>query len=187
MTNKKMPNPASTKPIIYVHAKGHGQIDQHSVQKLLEPGLPVCTRLKLKGLTQTVNGYDQPALLVAELADLFPGRPIILMRAGLQPTRQLIDKLTVLMEQMDQPIALTLLSNADVSVNPFAGLQASPGGLQCDPGELVKLLAPGRLHSLGVFVDHFVLLSADLVSRLTTENSDGGLMQRLLAAGATLM
>ncbi|MGB7451050.1 MAG: glycosyltransferase, partial [Lysobacterales bacterium] len=147
----------------------------------------MCTRLKLKGLTQTVNGYDQPALLVAELADLFPGRPIILMRAGLQPTRQLIDKLTVLMEQMDQPIALTLLSNADVSVNPFAGLQASPGGLQCDPGELVKLLAPGRLHSLGVFVDHFVLLSADLVSRLTTENSDGGLMQRLLAAGATLM
>src|SRR5210317_427419 len=117
-----MPNPTSSEPVIYVHAKGHGLIDQYSVQKLLETGLPLCSRIKFKELTQTVNGYDQPVLLVSELADLYPGRPIIFLRAGLQPTRQMIDKLTVLMGQMDQPVALTLLSNADVNVNPFANL-----------------------------------------------------------------
>ncbi len=102
----------------------------HSVPKLLEPGLPVCSRLAYEGLIQTENGYDKPGLLITELAERFPGRPIIFVRAGLEPSAALIEKLTVLLEQSDKPLALTLLSNADTRVNPFAGLQAPPGGLK---------------------------------------------------------
>ena len=102
MTNPKINKPTSAEPVIYVHAKGHGQIRPHSVQKLLEAGLPVCSRLEYKGLTQTEHGYDQPALLVAELARRFPGRPIIFLRAGLQPSKQLLEILSNLLDHIDQ-------------------------------------------------------------------------------------
>lgn len=181
-----MPNSLPENPVIYVHAKGHGQITTHSVQKLLDSGLTICSRLKYPGFVQTENGYDQPGLLIAELAGLFPGRPIVFLRAGLQPSVQLLGRLTALLERTDQTTALTLLSNADTRVNPFAGLQAPSESLKCDPDKLVELLAPGQLHSLSAWVDHFVLLSSDLVSRLSTGNHADGLMQQLQAAGGTL-
>ena len=189
MTNPKINKPTSAEPVIYVHAKGHGQIRPHSVQKLLEAGLPVCSRLEYKGLTQTEHGYDQPALLVAELARRFPGRPVIFLRAGLQPSKQLLDSLSSLLDQVDHPVALTLLSNA--GVNPFAGLRAPGGRLNCDPCELVKLLAPGQLHTLTDWTDHFVLLSADLVTHfsedISEDVSDADLMHQVHAAGGSLM
>ena len=112
------------KPVIYVHAKDHGSIDAHIVTKLLEPGLPVCSKLPFEGLTKTDNSYGQPGLLITELAGLFPGRPIIFLRAGLQPPDQLLGELGGLLEGLDQPVAMSVLSNADIRVNPFAGLQA---------------------------------------------------------------
>ncbi len=178
--------PATAKPVIYVHAKGHGQISQHSVQKLLALNLTVCSRLKYEGLIQTENGYDQPGLLIAELAGLFPGSPIIFLRAGLYPSTQQLDTLTRLLELTDQPLALTLLSNADISVNPFAGLQAPPGGLTCNPEELVKLLAPGQLHTLSTWTDHFILLSNDLVTRFSSDTLGRDLMHRLQTMGAAI-
>ena len=185
MTNKNNHKPASSEPVIYVHAKGHGQIRPRYVQKLLETGLPVCSRLEYEGLTQTENGYDQPGLLVNELARRFPGRPVIFLRAGLQPSRQILKKLNGLLDQMDQPMALTLLSNA--GINPFAGLSIPGGSLNCDPAELVKLLAPGQLHTLTAWTDHFVLLSADLVERLSEDSSETELMHRVHAVGGSLM
>ena len=181
-----MPKPAITKPVIYVHAKGHGQISQHSVQKLLALNLTVCSHLKYEGLLQTENGYDQPGPLITELAGLFPGSPVIFLRAGLYPSIQQLDTLTRLLELTDQPLALTLLSNADISVNPFAGLQAPAGGLTGNPEELVKLLAPGQLHTLSTWTDHFVLLSDDLVSRFSSPTSSQDLMHQLQAVGAAL-
>ncbi len=182
-----MSEPAFAKPVIYVHAKGHGRIGEHALQNLLELGLPVCSRLRYEELTQTENGYDQPGLLITELAGLFPGRPIIFLRAGLQPSEQLLGQLTDLLESSDQPCALTVLSNADAHVNPFAGLQAPSESLKREPGEFVKLLAPGQMHELTSWTDHFVLLSAELVRRLCAGITDHDLIHNLRTAGGTLL
>jgi len=180
-----MPVKPSIEPVIYVHAKGRGQVRSDSARALLGLGLPVCNRLGCDGLTKTENGYDDPALLIAELAGLFPGRPIIFLRAGLQPTRSLIDGLTGLLAHVDQPAALTVLSNADARVNPFTGLRPPGGGLKCDPAGLVNLLAPGQWHGLDIWTDHFILVPAALVSALS--NGSRGPMQSLHDAGASLL
>jgi len=125
-------------------------------------------------------------VLLAELAGLFPGRPVIFLRAGLQPSKYLLDQLTGLLEQADLPLALSLLSNAETAVNPFSGLQAPTQGTTCDLADLVGLLAPGQLHTLTAWTDPFVLLSADLVARLSAETSVGTLIQQILATGGQL-
>jgi len=182
-----MSKPESAKPVIYVHAKGHGSLAAHTVKKLLEPGLPVCSRLQYEGLTQTENGYDQPGLLITELERRFPGRPIMFLRAGLQPSGLLLDQLTGLLEGIDQPVALSVLSNADDRVNPFAGLQAPSVSLECDPGEFVSLLAPGQLHELNCWTDHFVLLSPELAGRLSSQTTERDLIHQVRAAGGKLV
>ncbi len=184
--NKKTPNKPSAKPVIYVHAKDREQASDSQVQDLLKLGLTLCSRLAHDGLTQTTNGYDQPGLLVAELAGLFPGQPVIFLRAGLQPSKYQIDQLTGLLDQADKPLALTLLSNADVAVNPFSGLQVAAQSNTCDLADLVSLLAPGQLHALTAWTDHFIMLSAGFVTQLSAETADATLMQKLLAAGGTL-
>lgn len=177
----------STKPVIYVHAKGRGRIDEVSVKDLLESGLPVCSRLEYDGLIRTENGYDNPGLLIAELAGLFPGRPIIFLRAGLQPSEQLLGSVTSLLAGSEQPYALTVLSNAETRVNPFAGLQSPPENLEGDPAEFVRLLAPGLIHELTKWTDHFVLLSAELVGRMSFGIADQDLMHSLRTADGSLL
>jgi len=186
MTDKKTPNTLSTKPVIYVHAKGRGQSSETQLQSLLKLDLPLCSRLAVEGFIQTNNGYDQPALLVTELAALFPGRPVIFITAGLQPSKHQLDQLVALLENTDQPLALSLLSNADATVNPFSGLQAPVQNTAYELADLVSLLAPGQLHTLTTWPDHFCILSADLVTRVSAETSDGTLMQKLLAVGGSL-
>jgi glycosyltransferase involved in cell wall biosynthesis len=186
MTAKNTSNKLPAKPVIYVHAKGCNQASKPQVQALLELGFPLCSRLAHDGLTQTDNGYDQPGLLLAEMAELFPGRPIIFLRAGLQPTKHLLDQLTELLEQSDQALALTLLSNADATVNPFSGLQAPAQSAPSDFAGLVGLLAPGQLHTLVAWTDHFAMLSAGLVAQMSAKTTDETLMQQLLAAGGAL-
>ena len=181
-----MPTKPSTEPVIFVHAKGRVRLENDSASALLETGLPVCSRLAQKGFIQTKNGYGQPGLLLAEMAGLFPGRPIIFMCAGLLPSRNLLEELTDLLARAGQSTVLTVLSNADTNVNPFAGLQSPAGGLQCDPYELVKLLAPGQWHTLGAWTDHFAMVPADLATRLAANTPDGDLTQRLKAAGGVV-
>ena len=181
-----MPGKPSIAPVIYVHAKGRGKIGKDTARALLELGLPVCSQLAHDGLEQTAHGYDQPGLLIAELAGRFPGRPLIMMRAGLQVSRPLIDELADLQQRAPQAAALTLLSNAETGLNPYAGLQPPPADLQCDPAELVSLLAPGQWHALNAWPDHFVMLSAGIVQDLAAGEAGRDLPHRLQAAGATL-
>ncbi|MCP4048291.1 MAG: glycosyltransferase [Gammaproteobacteria bacterium] len=181
-----MTNSPSAKPVIYVHAKGRKVNGKSANKSLLELDLPVCSHLDNEGLTKTDNSYDQPGLLIAELADLFPGRPVLFLRAGLRPSKTLLNKMTGLLDQANQPLALTLLSNADNAVNPFAGLQAPSHASKINYAGLVNLLAPGQLHTLTVWADHIVMLSADLVTLLSAGSSNGTLMQQLATAGGAL-
>ncbi|MBT8070289.1 MAG: hypothetical protein KJO80_07635, partial [Gammaproteobacteria bacterium] len=118
-----MPDKSTTKPVIYVHAKGRKQVDANAIRALADLDLTICCRLAFENTVQTVNGYDQPGLLLREIAGLFPGKPVIFLRAGLQPSRRLVDTLTGILNRSDDPLALTLLSNADAALNPFAGLR----------------------------------------------------------------
>jgi len=186
MTDPKTPANRATLPIIYLHAKGHERASEAQLQGLLELGLPLCSRLATKDMVKTVHGFDQPRLLLAELVGLFPGRPVILLRAGLQLTRQMLDQLALLLEPANEPLALTLLSNAETGVNPFAGLQPPPGQINFELSDLVGLLAPGQLHTLTSWTNHFVLLSSKAVECLAAESTDSTLMQSLLAAGGSL-
>ena len=186
MTDKKAPNNLSVKPVIYVHAKGRGPLSKDSARRLLKLGLPVCSRLAHEGMTATTHGYDQLDLLVSELAGLFPARPLIFLRAGLLPSRQLLETLVELLEQGDQLLALSVLSNADTNVNPFARLNVRAEDSNLDLGALVNLLAPGQLHTLTVWTGHFTILSTSLVAQLSSEPANGSVLHQIQAAGGAL-
>ncbi len=191
MTDTKMPSKPSLTPVIYVHARGREQAGAAEIRALSELGLPLCSRLAHQGMKQTVHGYDQPGLLLAELAGMFPGQPVVLLRAGLLPSKHQLEQLVSIIRHADQPMALTLLSNANVTINPFAGLVPpandkgnNPAG--DDLAQLVNLLAPAHLHTLNSWTDHFVMLSAEAARRLSAAHSCEMLMQQLLAAGGAL-
>lgn len=156
------------------------------IQALLELDLPLCSRLANDQLEQTTYGFDQPLKLLAELATRFPGRPVIFIRAGLQPSKQQLDQLTAMLAHADRPLALTLLSNAATTVNPFAGLVGHANINNNDLARVVSLLAPGHLHRLDTWTDHFAILSIKLVENLSVKPSSGTFMQQILAAGGTL-
>ena len=186
MTATKSAGIPTLAPVIYVHARGCEPATEKQIQALSGLGLPLCSRLAKDGLEQTTHGYDQPGELLAELSSKFPGRPVAFLRSGLQPSVQQIDQLTIMLERADQPLALTLLSNAAPLTNPLAGLvgpeSISPGDL----AGLINLLSPGNIHRLDTWTDHFVILSAKLVVLLATNGSRSSLMQQVLTAGGSL-
>ena len=186
MTKKKTSKPQTAQPVIYVHAKGHNQVSKEQVQALSNLGLPLCCRLQFDATTQTENGYDQPVLLLGELADMFPGRPVIFLRAGLQLSGLLLDQLTRVIKQAEEPLILSLLSNADTTVNPFAGLHPPSHYKENDLARLVNLLAPGNLHTLTQWVDHFAFFSTKAVELISTKTKQGTLVQCLSGAGVKL-
>ena len=186
MTSKKTPSNATFAPVIYIHARGCQQATKAQISALSELDLPLCNRLGIEGTQATVQGYDQPGLLLAEIADRFPGRPVIFLRAGLQPSKNQLDQLGTLLTKTDEPLVLTMLSNADLSTNPFAGLQATGQESDTNFTGLVSLLAPGQLHTLTKWTDHFTLLSVQAVECLSGEKFSGNFMQRLAAAGGSL-
>ncbi len=186
MTDTQSPSIASLAPVIYVHARGCEPVGKAQIQALLELGSPLCSRLATDDLEATTYGFDRPGELLAELANKYPGRPVVFLRAGLQPSKQQLEQLSVMLAQADQPLALSLLSNAEVTVNPFAGLAGPEGIEKNDLSRLVSLLAPGYMHRLDTWIDHFVMLSSKLVGQLAANPSSGPLMQQILAAGGTL-
>ena len=180
------PSISTLAPVIYVHARGCEPVNDAQLQALLGLGSPVCSRLAHDELEQTTHGFDQPGKLLAELANRYPDRPVVFLRAGIQPSKHQIEQLLVLLEQADQPLALTLLSNAETTVNPFAGLSGPESISGKDSGRLVDLLAPGHIHRLETWTDHFVILSPGLVGLLSATPPGSTLMQQVLAAGGAL-
>ena len=159
MTEKSMTKPARSEPVIYLHARGRRQPGESVIQALQGLGLTLCCRLPLPGVTQTTHGYDQPLALIKELAQRFPNKDIIFLRAGLVPTREQIDDLSGILASENQPAALTLLSNAQARTNPFAGLEVADPANDEELHGLIKLLAPGELHEISAWTNHFALLS----------------------------
>ena len=180
---KKSPRTTLRSPVIYVHARDHAPLDHEQARSLAALGPTVCTRLEVKGTEKTTNGYGHPDALLAELGSKYPGRPIIVMRAGLQPTAPLLADLASLAEQAGPACVLVPLSNAVTGVNPFAGLHAPADCDGYDFAGMVSLLAPGQLYPLTEWPDHFTWYSAEAVQALSSCSGDGSVMQRLASAG----
>jgi len=186
MIDTNSPGITTLAPVIYVHSRGCQPATDAHIQALSALGSPLCSRLARGGLEATTHGFDQPGELLAELASQFPGRPVVFLRSGLLPSRQQIDQLTAMLERAEQPLALTMLSNATTSVNPFAGLIGPHGIDPDDLAGLISLVSPGNIHRLDTWTDHFVILSAKLVAKLAANPSRSTLMRQVLATGGTL-
>ena len=154
MTHPKLPWP----PVFYLHAKGRERARPDEIEALRALGCVVCSRVDGDETVRTEHGYDQPVLLLRELAERYPGRPLGFIRAGLRPDASQLAELAAILEGSGGPLAVGMLSNACPELNPFAGLTVADGHPNCDPGELVGLLAPGYLHRLEHWCHHFALL-----------------------------
>lgn len=182
-----MPSQAPDRPVIYVHARGRTLAGQDDVGVLESLGHAVCNRLGAGGSVPTRNGFDRPGKLLQEFSERYPDRAVVFLRAGLRPTAKQIAELVSIGASSQQPLALTLLSNACIPLNPFAGL-AEPENLACDrPEELVSLLSPGYLHTIEDWPEHIVVLSPAAVEKMAKGGDSGGsLLQLLHAAGGRL-
>ncbi len=123
-----------------------------------------------------------------------PGRSRLLTHPAIEVTPRCEAALEALLKQLesrsDTPIALTVLSNAEEDLNPFAGLAA--GGTESLPGEalenLVALLGPGEVHEWRTWPRHLVLLSPSAVEALAREDTSAdNALTRLRDAGGRLV
>jgi len=187
MTDKKTQSHSAKSPVIYVHAKNRKRVGHDDIKPLLKLALPLYSRLPFKGVEQTVYGYDQPVSLLAELARRHPHSAVIFLRAGLYPTRHDISRLMRILQSIDQPAVLTILSNAAPELNPFAGLHTESPESCYDLSGLVRLLAPGHLNTLSTWPDHFTLLSIQAVKVLSAVDGGHSLLQSLQNACGNLM
>jgi len=122
-----------------------------------------------------------------------PGRPLWLKHRGLEVPARLETALEALLERLqscsESPLALTVLSNAEPDLNPFAGLPAGGGQASGQTAaDLVALLGPGETHEWNAWPRHLVLLSPAAVEALaqpgvTANNALG----RLRDAGGRLL
>ena len=122
------------------------------------------------------------------------GGALLLGRRGLEvPTaveRALRTMLEELVSGAEGPIVLTVLSNAEPELNPFAGL-AMDGGLPSEDipaAELVSLLAPGHVHAWHRWPRHAALLSESAVELLDRpDTTHANALQRLRSAGGQVL
>ncbi|MGD8385219.1 MAG: hypothetical protein PVF89_07415, partial [Lysobacterales bacterium] len=99
-------------PVIYLHAKGRGRAVAADVEPLRHLRVPMCSHVAVAGLEQIDYGYDEPAALLKELSQRYPSRPVLLLRAGLNPDLRDIARLSHLLKTLGGPLATTMLSNA---------------------------------------------------------------------------
>ncbi|MEE4216032.1 MAG: glycosyltransferase [Xanthomonadales bacterium] len=120
--------------------------------------------------------------------------PILLTRRGLDVPETLAERLAGLLKQLEAesagPIVLTVLSNAEQDLNPFAPLafekEDEPAG-ELAAG-LVSLLGSGNVYEWHRWPDHAAYLSAgarEVLARPGTTN--GNALARLQAAGGRIM
>ncbi len=123
-----------------------------------------------------------------------PGRPLLMNGRGLDLPARCEGALYALLQELESasgdPLALTVLCNAEPDLNPCAGLRSSRGEVP-DSGtleSLVALLGPGEVHEWHAWPRHLVLLSAAAVEALAAPGTtSGNALQRLREAGGRLL
>ncbi|MEE8495500.1 MAG: hypothetical protein V3S21_03405, partial [Xanthomonadales bacterium] len=117
-------------------------------------------------------GPDQLGQLLLEQLRRFPGHPLLLIDAGLSITTAAVKNITGLMKELapagDKVVVLTMLSNAETSLNPYAGLDASSWNETPDGSweSLVALLGQGRLYEHQHWPGHLLMFSSGAIAIL---------------------
>jgi GT2 family glycosyltransferase len=148
--------------------------------------------------TKDFQKLDNPGLLLMEHAHRSPGQPLLIVRAGICLTSTLCTSLLELLSQTGERAALTVLSNAESGLNPYAGLDTDSmdrdnRAERDEKGEnpwsgLVALLGPGLLHEHINWPEHLLLLSAGAISALASSDvTKRNAMARLNSAGGSLL
>ena len=121
-------------------------------------------------------------------------RALLLTRRGLSVPpgleATLAERLRELERQAGGPVVLTVLSNADPDLNPFAGLETiGAADLPADAAtNLVALLGAGRTHEWHRWPGHVVYLSSAALDLLARPDVTGhNALARLKAAGGRVL
>lgn len=115
---------------------------------------------------------DQLGQLLIEQVRRFPGHALLLIDAGLAITTAAVKTITGLMKELapvgGNAVVLTALSNAEASLNPYAGLEASTkDGTPASHWEsLVALLGQGRLYEHHHWPGHLLFFSSGAIAVL---------------------
>ncbi len=117
-------------------------------------------------------GPDQTGQLLIEHERRFPGQALLLIDAGLSITAAAVTTITGLMTELapadDSAVVLTALSNAETSLNPYAGLDASSkdGTPTGNWASLVALLGQGRIFEHQHWPGHLLFFSPGAIEIL---------------------
>ena len=150
-------------PVVCVFSKGNQAAQQRT--------LDFFSKLGWQGWSQGSDkaGPDRPGELLIEHVRRFPGHDLLLIDAGLSVTAAALTTLTGLMKELapsgDNAVILTVLSNAETSLNPYAGLDTP--GRDDTPADhwasLVALLGQGRLHEHQHWPRHLLFFSSEAI------------------------
>ncbi len=116
--------------------------------------------------------------VLLEFAAACPGRPLLMTTPGLWLQARDASTLAAIASRHGDAVVLSMLSNANRQLNPFAGLDTSRLQQYDAAGEhagfehmasLVRLLGKGSLHPLDVWPDHLLFLSPQAIAVLAHE------------------
>ena len=95
VTEKDNPGHDATglEAVIFVHASGKPAITHAWLEHVLALNCEVFSHRELRGCTRTRHDYRHLGELLAELSELAPRRPVILLRYGLLPERRQIGEI----------------------------------------------------------------------------------------------
>ncbi len=175
-------------PVLFVHARGAAAPQPAWLEGVRALGLTVYCHRALEGCQQTRHHYDELGPLLRELGEQAPDCPVILVRAGLELQASQVADLGHWAASTRAPSALTALSNAAPTLNPFAGLQyqRAPGGAACQAA--VNLMGSGHLAPVASWPDHLVALSAAAAAALADGTvSPRNARERLQDAGGQVL
>jgi GT2 family glycosyltransferase len=166
-----LPASSDRAPVVCVFSKGDRAAEQHTLDFFSKLGWQGWSPgIEERGKAKS----DQPGQLLIEHDRRFPGHACLLIDAGLSITAATVKTITGLMKELapadDSAVVLTALSNAETSLNPYAGLDASsrddaPAD-QWAAGNwaaLVALLGQGRIFEHQHWPGHLLFFSSGAI------------------------
>jgi GT2 family glycosyltransferase len=165
-TDSGSPASSDRAPAVCVYSKGDRAAEQRMLVFFSQLGWQGWS----PGMEETGKaGPDQPGQLLIEHDRRFPGHALLLIDAGLSITTAAVKTITGLMKELapadDNAVVLTALSNAETSLNPYAGLDTSNRDETPSANweSLVALLGQGRLYEHQHWPGHLLFFSSGAI------------------------
>lgn len=182
-------NPATAAhAVVFVHADQAAAADPRWVERLAGRGMALFSHRALDSCHQTRHSYPQLGHLLNELSEQAPGLPVLLLRAGLEPTEGLLEEILTDARSAEGAAAFTALSNALPGLNPFAGARGETPRDNAALAATVRQFGPGHQHPCFEWPGHLVALSPGAVVALSGPDvTPASALSRLQAGGGRLV